>query len=525
MPVNLSYKAQRLAVGGENMSGSDDFYDVILDRLTDPGTVALIRRALAQQVVLDTWMNGEQEETVSDAAGAIISDAAEDLTGRAISERAVFPHLAMPEGYVRAAFYEMMSGTALYQAQKRYGVRAVDTDIARDAVRMVNDFIRREAEGSTSACGYYFVLSAHEDLNAIHYYRRMKREDFLLGSLHRPWSDMMLTNQMEMYRAAGLVRQTITSEGEMLELTSRGKEILRHLRQLLQESGEFEWRSNAQRWVIFGETDYDQVHRTVLPDDASISKGFIDRLTIPPWARVLEIGAGTGRATLDLGLARRVKEAGGTLVALEPSGALLHSLRRKCMARGATNVEIVQGAAEALPFQDGSFDLVVSIVVLHFTELKRALSEMARVVKPGGQVNSVSPLQMSVFDIPMVAKWFSPLRMLAQELGVSLGERQGIPPGKVIEAYQEAGLTVEKRDVGRSRVIATDYRSFEQFVLKGGAFFQNILSRLPYQERWSLLRMLDRTGEEMVATTAPDEQKSDGTLELVWATKAKVPNG
>lgn len=66
-----------------------------------------------------------------------------------------------------------------------------------------------------------FVISAHEDLNAIRYYRRMKREDRLLGTLHRPWSDMMLTNQLDVYLRIGLVQVTFTGEGEMLELTDR----------------------------------------------------------------------------------------------------------------------------------------------------------------------------------------------------------------------------------------------------------------------------------------------------------------
>ncbi len=41
-------------------------------------------------------------------------------------------------------------------------------------------------------------------------------------------------------------------------------------------------------------------------------------------------------------------------------------------------------AAESLRFEDGCFDLVISRLVLPYTEVRRALTEMARVVRPGG---------------------------------------------------------------------------------------------------------------------------------------------
>jgi len=48
-------------------------------------------------------------------------------------------------------------------------------------------------------------------------------------------------------------------------------------------------------------------------------------------------------------------------------------------------IEVVEGVAEALPFQDGSFDFVLMVTVICFlNDVEKALSEACRVLKPGG---------------------------------------------------------------------------------------------------------------------------------------------
>lgn len=509
------YWDKRPKLGAVGMSDGGDIYRVLLDRLADPTIRGRIRRALGMDLVLDTWLNGEREESFSPEAEERIGEAVEGLAREAVASRAVFPDRPMREGYVRAVFQELLSSTALYQAQKFKGARDVEEPEAEAAVGILRRFIAGERDGLTAAGGLYFVISAHEDLSAIRYYRRMHREDFLMGTLHRPWSQTRLTDQLDLYLRAGLVKEAFTGEGEMLELTVRGEEMLGLLRELLEESGEFGWRANAQRWVIFGETDYDRVHRAIFPDIARTTRGFIESLEIPPGARVLEIGAGTGRATCDLGLARRVAEAGGTLVALEPSAALIPELRRKCQEQDLVQVQIVQGTAESLPFPDHTFDLITSIAVLHFTEVEQAVAEMVRVTRPGGRVTAMTPLQGSPFAIPMVAAWFRPLQVLAQELGLSLGERQGVAAGRIEAALRRTGVEAIRTELTSDRVVATDYRAFLDFVLRGGAFFQNILSRLPFQERWRIIHLLEESGERLVATTTPEEQEFIATLERV----------
>jgi ubiquinone/menaquinone biosynthesis C-methylase UbiE len=99
-----------------------------------------------------------------------------------------------------------------------------------------------------------------------------------------------------------------------------------------------------------------------------------------PFARSLEIGAGTGYFTLNL-MQERVIAAG---VCSDVSSGMLGALRANAERLGL-DVETVVGDAAALPFEDASFDIVLGHAVLHhLPELERAFAEFMRVLRPDG---------------------------------------------------------------------------------------------------------------------------------------------
>jgi len=103
---------------------------------------------------------------------------------------------------------------------------------------------------------------------------------------------------------------------------------------------------------------------------------------VPTFERGLEIGAGTGYFALNLLQAGVLREA----VCTDISPGMLGALERNAVRLG---LEVSTHAcdAEALPFEDGAFDLVFGHAVLHhLPDLTRAFAEFRRVLRPGGSV-------------------------------------------------------------------------------------------------------------------------------------------
>jgi demethylmenaquinone methyltransferase/2-methoxy-6-polyprenyl-1,4-benzoquinol methylase len=100
------------------------------------------------------------------------------------------------------------------------------------------------------------------------------------------------------------------------------------------------------------------------------------RETVSPGDRVLDAACGTGD------LAIEAARAGGRVVGLDFSGAMLERARRK-----APHLEWVQGDLLALPWEDGEFDAAtVGFGIRNVADLEAGLRELRRVVRPGGRV-------------------------------------------------------------------------------------------------------------------------------------------
>jgi demethylmenaquinone methyltransferase/2-methoxy-6-polyprenyl-1,4-benzoquinol methylase len=113
------------------------------------------------------------------------------------------------------------------------------------------------------------------------------------------------------------------------------------------------------------------------------------RLSLPEGGRALDVACGTGDWTL--ALAQAVGR-GGEVVGIDFCEDMLDVAREKVDRHRdlADRVRLVHGDAMALPFTDNSFDAAtIGFALRNVPDVRRVLSEMTRVVKPGGWVVSL----------------------------------------------------------------------------------------------------------------------------------------
>lgn len=183
-----------------------------------------------------------------------------------------------------------------------------------------------------------------------------------------------------------------------------------------------------------------------VPFYATIGRLLVQWAEPPADARVLDIGAGRGAITRALVEARGPAGAAGTIVAGDISPKMLGHLS----ALQLQGVETRQLDARALDLPDGSFDTVFAGFVLSsMSEPEAALTELARVLRPGGRLLLSGPGPCSADD------WWIRYGEILDEYTATLGiapapEAEAAPiPADVVadpaeQAHQDAVAAFER---------------------------------------------------------------------------------
>ena len=120
--------------------------------------------------------------------------------------------------------------------------------------------------------------------------------------------------------------------------------------------------------------------RMMASAERSFMKGVREEIAGGASGRVLELGAGTGANFAYYGVSAQ------ELFAIEPDPYMLERAQRRAGESGRP-IDLRQASAEAIPFEDASFDTVVSTLVMcSVRDPLRALSEARRVLKPSGKL-------------------------------------------------------------------------------------------------------------------------------------------
>jgi SAM-dependent methyltransferase len=137
----------------------------------------------------------------------------------------------------------------------------------------------------------------------------------------------------------------------------------------------------ARHRKMWASGDYPEMVETFL---LPLGPRLVEACGIGPGMRVLDVAAGTGNASLPA--ARR----GASVTASDLTPELLEAGRRRAEAEGL-ELEWVEADAERLPFEDASFDVVMSSIGAMFAPHHQAVAdELVRVCAPGGTIGLLS---------------------------------------------------------------------------------------------------------------------------------------
>jgi SAM-dependent methyltransferase len=157
------------------------------------------------------------------------------------------------------------------------------------------------------------------------------------------------------------------------------------------------WRSSiieatTYDWAVEHEYVAGLMGRLIWGTDTSAFYGDIARLSqLPAGTRVLDLPCGGGVAFRGLR-----PEQDLDYVAADLSRVMLRRARAEAGRRGIDWIEFAEADAEALPFEERSFDLVVTYTGLHcFPNPAAAITEMARVLRPGGELRGTSVIKQT----------------------------------------------------------------------------------------------------------------------------------
>jgi ubiquinone/menaquinone biosynthesis C-methylase UbiE len=279
------------------------------------------------------------------------------------------------------------------------------------------------------------------------------------------------------------------------------------------EAQRADWRTAATGWRRW----YD-----VLEAEAAgqvVSRKLIEVARIGPGDRVLDVASGYGEPALT---AARAVGPGGRVVAQDIAADFLAFGRERAAQAGLGNVEFVEGDAEALRFDEGTFDAITSRQGLQFfPDVGGILKRFHSFLKPDGR------LAAAVWGPPETVQFAHPIPVIFKELKLPPP-----PPGQPgIFALADAGklgqLVVEAgfRDVETGTVTAVyetaSPEEFTRWLRDVAPPIVNLLKGQSHEEQERVWRKVTETWAPLV--TPEGRVRTENQAIWVAATKEKTP--
>jgi ubiquinone/menaquinone biosynthesis C-methylase UbiE len=203
-----------------------------------------------------------------------------------------------------------------------------------------------------------------------------------------------------------------------------------------------------------------------------VVRGLLDALAIMPGESVLEVGCGSGVIMREL--ARRTAGA-NRLIGRDMSPYLLREARALARRAGLIDrIDFGEGRAEALPLADGAVDVALSSTVFEEGDADMMLSEIVRVIRPGGRVG----ITVNAVDMPF---WVN------------------LPLDPALKAKVDAPGIIGGGAAPNGVADMSLYRRLGALGLKGLKCFPQMVSVVPRSER------IERYQQQILAALTPSE--------------------
>jgi arsenite methyltransferase len=202
----------------------------------------------------------------------------------------------------------------------------------------------------------------------------------------------------------------------------------------------------------------------------------LENLKIRPEMTVLDVGFGTGFPLLEL--AQRLGKS-ATIYGIDPWKAAHERTRLKMNLLNIKNVILVEGDASTMPFEDKTFDLIVSnLGINNFENPRKVFKECSRVAKSKAQIvfttNPKGHMEEFYSAFEETLKELS-LNELEEKFLIHLNHR--LTPKIIFSYLKEVGFKITK----------TRKSTFTLRFLDGSAFFSHSLIRYGFLEDWKKL--------------------------------------
>ncbi len=202
----------------------------------------------------------------------------------------------------------------------------------------------------------------------------------------------------------------------------------------------------------------------------------LDHVQLKPKIKVLDVGFGSGFPLLEL--AQRLGDS-STVYGIDPLKAAHERTRYKMNVLNVKNVQLVQGDASSMVFQENTFDLIVSnLGINNFDDPQKVFAECYRVARPRAQIAlTTNPKGHMDTFYSVFAKTLRELRMadIINDLAVHIDHR--LTQDTICDYLEHSGF----------KITGKHQDSFRLRFLDGSAFLNHSLIRYGFLDEWKWL--------------------------------------